>query len=510
MKTPQVPEECSNPSPIASVSYPSLGSYYSARPARPRLGKLARRLAASSPSADDAEHFERLKMVTGNLRGHRSFPSPDGTLFTANMVHKLLVFLVKDYSADAVAFYLDKGYTNLGGGVAVVRSDRAGCGYEISFGDPYPIIKWNRTRVKLKASGARFGGRRPFTLIVDRSEPWTHAEKIELELVATELNAMIAHGEQARFSGRWRSSWASVDQALKNDERLGTIVSASLRQLKGALAADYAWYLSASGSYACVDYACRNNGGSGSRVETSQIRRIPKKLLELVLASPHAFYARSLGAPLDLRVGGDVVDFLCVPVMSDDELAGLYLFGYRPERCLPAVSVFESLSVPESAADKFRYLTQRRFPNVWLEPIYRSRNTTVVPKKVAVLMPFMEEWSERIWIKILRPHLASLGLTAVRADDLYGRDVMEDIWSMILDAELVIADITSRNANVFYELGLAHTIGKPVILITQSTSDIPFDLNRYRHVIYEDNLDGYEKLTAGISGSVIDALKKSV
>jgi len=123
-------------------------------------------------------------------------------------------------------------------------------------------------------------------------------------------------------------------------------------------------------------------------------------------------------------------------------------------------------------------------------------------------MPFVAEWSSRIWQRCLRPNITAAGFEPVRADDLYGHDVMEDIWSMILSAEVVVADITGRNANVFYELGIAHTLGKPVILITQTTEDIPFDLNRYRHVIYEDNADGYDKLQRGVAGALADVLRR--
>ena len=112
-------------------------------------------------------------------------------------------------------------------------------------------------------------------------------------------------------------------------------------------------------------------------------------------------------------------------------------------------------------------------------------------------MPFRETWSDRIW-KMIRDECAKLGLKAVRADDLYGQDIVEDIWMSILQARIVIADITSRNPNVFYELGIAHTIGKRFVLLTQDVLDIPFDLNRYRHIIYADNADGYEKLVSGL------------
>jgi hypothetical protein len=84
---------------------------------------------------------------------------------------------------------------------------------------------------------------------------------------------------------------------------------------------------------------------------------------------------------------------------------------------------------------------------------------------------------------------------------------MEDIWKSILQSRIIIADITGRNANVFYELGLAQCIGKDIILITQSIADIPFDLNRYRHIVYEDNFDGYEKLTKGLGNTIIDITK---
>ena len=75
---------------------------------------------------------------------------------------------------------------------------------------------------------------------------------------------------------------------------------------------------------------------------------------------------------------------------------------------------------------------------------------------------------------------------------------MEDIWSGINVAKLVIADITGRNPNVLYELGITHTVGKPFVLLTQSAKDIPFDLNQFRHIIYEDNMEGYETLRSNL------------
>ena len=79
---------------------------------------------------------------------------------------------------------------------------------------------------------------------------------------------------------------------------------------------------------------------------------------------------------------------------------------------------------------------------------------------------------------------------------------MEDVWKGINEANIVIADITNRNPNVFYELGIAHTLGKKVILLTQHIEDIPFDLKRYRIIEYEDNIDGYDKLEIGLKNTI--------
>ena len=64
---------------------------------------------------------------------------------------------------------------------------------------------------------------------------------------------------------------------------------------------------------------------------------------------------------------------------------------------------------------------------------------------------------------------------------------MEDVWTHILNARLVIADVTGRNPNVFYELGIAHTIGRAAIVITQRDEDVPFDIRSMRYIKYDIN-----------------------
>jgi nucleoside 2-deoxyribosyltransferase len=73
------------------------------------------------------------------------------------------------------------------------------------------------------------------------------------------------------------------------------------------------------------------------------------------------------------------------------------------------------------------------------------------------------------------------GLVCVRGDEIYTRQaVIQDIWHSIRKARLVVAELSGRNPNVMYEIGLAHAIGKPIILLNRDEEDGPFDLRTLR------------------------------
>jgi hypothetical protein len=79
-----------------------------------------------------------------------------------------------------------------------------------------------------------------------------------------------------------------------------------------------------------------------------------------------------------------------------------------------------------------------------------------------------------------------LGLSIRRADDLFtAHSLMSDVWEGICGARALIADCTGRNPNVFYEIGLAHVVGKPLVLITQKSEDVPFDIAQFRYIQYD-------------------------
>ena len=85
---------------------------------------------------------------------------------------------------------------------------------------------------------------------------------------------------------------------------------------------------------------------------------------------------------------------------------------------------------------------------------------------------------------------AALGVAAVavgkkckRADDIWNHDaIIQDVVSLICKSSVVICDLTGKNANVFYEAGIAHSLGKDGMLITQSASYVPFDLRHLRYI----------------------------
>jgi hypothetical protein len=120
-----------------------------------------------------------------------------------------------------------------------------------------------------------------------------------------------------------------------------------------------------------------------------------------------------------------------------------------------------------------------------VEPAFRSARRSESLIDLFVLMPFAPELKPIFDDHILNV-AQSLGLRAVRADDLFTTgSVVFDIWRSIISSRVIVADCTGRNPNVFYELGMAHTIGKPVILITQDSNDVPFDIRHLRHIAYD-------------------------
>jgi hypothetical protein len=121
-----------------------------------------------------------------------------------------------------------------------------------------------------------------------------------------------------------------------------------------------------------------------------------------------------------------------------------------------------------------------------------------------VIMPFAATFSE-VYTAIRRAMEApDLNFRCGRADELFGgHEIMTDILGEIARAEVVIADLTGRNPNVFYELGITHMTkdARRVLLIAQNIDDVPFDLRPYRCIVYAPDATGLRELTQRLSTS---------
>lgn len=125
-----------------------------------------------------------------------------------------------------------------------------------------------------------------------------------------------------------------------------------------------------------------------------------------------------------------------------------------------------------------------------------------------VVMPFTGVIGS-YYQKIYEPAIQKAGLKAIRADaDIFGTGkIMDQIWSGIQSAKVLVSELTSRNPNVFYELGLAHALRKPVVLVSSNEDDVPFDLKHIR-VIYYELTDPFwgEKLIGKIAENIVSAI----
>ena len=145
-------------------------------------------------------------------------------------------------------------------------------------------------------------------------------------------------------------------------------------------------------------------------------------------------------------------------------------------------------------ADLFRSLIRQMAPRRVQPRVFTiSDPERIEPMLVSVMMPFNSRFDEVY--RALRETVESVGLKCRRADDIWENPaVMQDVVSLIDRSRVVICDCSNRNANVFYEIGIAHTLGREVILITQAETDIPFDLRHLRYVSYLNNGEGREEL----------------
>ncbi|OIX91523.1 hypothetical protein BFS14_22755 [Serratia fonticola] len=116
-------------------------------------------------------------------------------------------------------------------------------------------------------------------------------------------------------------------------------------------------------------------------------------------------------------------------------------------------------------------------------------------KKCFVIMPIADHSDydtghfTRVYEHLIKPAAQDAGYIVSRADDSSASHmIMFDILKKIIDSDMVICDLSSNNANVFYELGLRQAFNKKTILIIDENTRAPFDINAFRFVVYSSTL----------------------
>ncbi|MDP8240471.1 MAG: hypothetical protein P9X24_15375 [Candidatus Hatepunaea meridiana] len=117
---------------------------------------------------------------------------------------------------------------------------------------------------------------------------------------------------------------------------------------------------------------------------------------------------------------------------------------------------------------------------------------------VFVVMQFTDPYNE-LYNDVIKPVCKKFKLSVLRADDIYGPGhITKAIESNISGSSIVIADISPVNPNVYYEVGYAHALGKPTILIADRKTVLPFDVSPFRTLFYEDSIAGKSRVEAGL------------
>ncbi len=137
----------------------------------------------------------------------------------------------------------------------------------------------------------------------------------------------------------------------------------------------------------------------------------------------------------------------------------------------------------------------------------RTRSKRSIEKQnslVFVLMPFAEE-HQAIYEEAVKKTVEESGLICKRVDDFFKPiPIMKDVKRGIHDAALIIADLSGKNPNVFYEVGMAHAQGKTPVLLTQDMDNVPPKLRDVRCIVYENGFDGAEKLKQVLTKTIRD------
>jgi hypothetical protein len=126
-----------------------------------------------------------------------------------------------------------------------------------------------------------------------------------------------------------------------------------------------------------------------------------------------------------------------------------------------------------------------------------------------VAMPFHEPFNS-MHREVILPEGERLGLEVIRVDELTRPGIiLEDIRREISESKVVIAEITDPDQNVFYELGYAHALNKPTILLARRGRELRFDIRSYRVIFYDDTIGGKPEVERNLAKHLKSVLQEN-
>jgi len=188
---------------------------------------------------------------------------------------------------------------------------------------------------------------------------------------------------------------------------------------------------------------------------------------------------------------------LLLEIRFDTEVPPLensFIYTYRSQLDMPHDFEFSRNHWAVKDVDLYRFLLRTVRPRRQRPTVFEiAEHENIEPALASAMMPF--DLAFDAVYESIREAADNVGLRCRRADDIWENPaIIQDVVSLIDRSRVVICDCTGRNPNVFYEAGIAHTLGREVILITQSDDDIPFDLRHLRYVRYLNNGEGRTEL----------------
>lgn len=192
---------------------------------------------------------------------------------------------------------------------------------------------------------------------------------------------------------------------------------------------------------------------------------------------------------------------------GDEDYAGNVVEVLRSiERMNPAglnaIEQYLSETYPDAAASTYISARPAGRKITFAPSVFEVPVGDVDPNLVSVMMPFGMQFNgvyQSIQLACRQAHFSCL-----RADNIWAESAFtQDIFNLIFRSSIVVVDFSGKNPNVMYETGIAHTLGKTVVPVTQNLDDVPSDIKHHRVLVYLNNQEGLGSLCSGLAARLI-------